>query len=831
MKQKSILFLVAVCSFAGSVEAWGQTDEEIAQASVEHPLDMSSRIVNPSFDGGDVTTGWEGTAFKTVGGKALAQHTGCFYKTYQTLTNLPKGVYAVGVKAFYRPGSVSEAYSRYQIQEETLHMAVLYANSKSGFKHVGLKSIYDDGQEKKQAVGAETSFRDIEDNKIKYMPANLAAADHYFHELGAYDNTLVIGFVDDSLTIGVDKSSFYIDGDWSVFDDFSLTYYGTGDDAARVWRNQVLSEHDTDAEYQVSPVAWDRYLKAVNTLRAAIAFEDVSAAVSALGKAHDDLVKNERLWSSLKYFAEEYDVRAKSGSFDDEASQAMLAVIAEVNAAIEAMTMDNDEQDSLYDRLMDAYDDMMKKPKDGADMTFLLEDPGFENFGGGWYFNYSGTGNVGVAGTNENLCFEAWNCPSFDIHQYIYDAPLGVYEVQVQGFYRYLRDTPSWTAYKNQRVNYVKPGGAPVYVYINDSKTPLMNIFDEKVPAGDYYVTDPSLLYPDNLPPTYDDEGYWYPNEMYNSAIAFSNGLYKQSAFGVVASEYSIMDVGIVGKTNQGGDSWAIWDNFRLIYHGYKADVVKPVLEETIAEAQRLFALLMGRSEHAGLTSAVNEAVKALETDDGETMFNALADLYPVMSLATESCILFAEAEMEHPVADLVSVVSEYEMKPIEKAVIEKGKLLSQQIADCSLYENEDLDKMRKDISDMINQILLSGAAYEQLGNALNQLSIALTAATEVIGDDSQVSEAKKVYVDALAHYSAGQYDNEAASAKIDELKELTDRLNSLTMGVAGIVADGSTIEFYTVDGRRIERAVKGVVVMKMTRADGSVLVRKLNMK
>ena len=831
MKQKSILFLVAVYSFAGSVEAWGQTDEEIAQASVEHPLDMSSRIVNASFDGGDVTTGWEGTAFKTVGGKALAQHTGCFYETYQTLTNLPKGVYAVGVKAFYRPGNVSEAYSRYQIHEETLHMAVLYANSKSGFKHVGLKSIYDDGQEKKQAVGAETSFRDIEDNKIKYMPANLAAADHYFHELGVYDNTLVIGFVDDSLTIGVDKSSFYIDADWSVFDDFSLTYYGKGEDAARVWRDQILSEHDTDAEYKASPVVWERYVKAIDALRAAVTFEDVNAAVVAVDKAHDDLIRNEGLWRSLRYLVEDCTVRANSGSFDEEASQAMLAAIAEANAAIEAMTMDVDEQDSLYDRLFDVYSEMMKKPKDGADMTFLLEDPGFENFGGGWYFDYSGTGNVGVAGTNENLCFEAWNCPSFNIHQYIYDVPLGVYEVQVQGFYRYLRDNPSWTAYKNQRVNYVKPGGAPVYVYINDSKTPLMNIFDEKVPAGEYYVTDPSLLFPDNLPPTYDDEGYWYPNEMYNSAIAFSNGLYKQSAFGIVASVYDMLDVGIVGKTNQGGDSWAIWDNFRLIYHGYKADVVKPVLENTVAEARKLLGRLMGCSEHAGLAFTINEAVKALETEDGETMFNALADLYPIMSLATESSALFTEAQMEHPVADLVSVVSEYEMKPIGKAVIEKGRQLSQQIADCSLYENDDLEKMRKDISDMINQILLSGAAYELLGNALNQLSIALTAATEVIGDDSQVSDAKKVYVDALAHYSAGQYDNEAASAKIDELKELADRLNSLTMGVAGIVADGSTIEFYTVDGRHIERAVKGVVVMKMTRADGSVLVRKLNMK
>lgn len=831
MKKKSILFLVAVYSFAGSVEAWGQTDEEIAQASVEHPLDMSSRIVNASFDGGDVTTGWEGTAFKTVGGKALAQHTGCFYETYQTLTNLPKGVYAVGVKAFYRPGNVSEAYSRYQIHEETLHMAVLYANSKSGFKHVGLKSIYDDGQEKKQAVGAETSFRDIEDNKIKYMPANLAAADHYFHELGVYDNTLVIGFVDDSLTIGVDKSSFYIDADWSVFDDFSLTYYGTGDDAARVWRNQVLSEHDTDAEYRVSPVAWERYIKAIDALRAAVTFDEVRAAVATVDKAYDDLIRNEGLWSSLKYFAEEYDVRAKSGSFDDEASQAMLAVIAEVNAAIEAMTMDNDEQDSLYRRLLDAYDDMMKKPKDGADMTFLLEDPGFENFGGGWYFNYSGTGNVGVAGTNENLCFEAWNCPSFDIHQYIYDAPLGVYEVQVQGFYRYLRDTPSWTAYKNQRVNYVKPGGAPVYVYINDSKTPLMNIFDEKVPAGEYYVTAPELLFPDNLPPTNDDEGYWYPNEMYNSAIAFSNGLYKQSAFGIVASKYDMLNVGIVGKTNQGGDSWAIWDNFRLIYHGYKADVVKPVLEKTVADGQNLLANLMGRTEHQALAAGIDKAVKAMETEEGEAMFNALAELYTVMSIATDSRDVFSDTNLETIVGELASLVSEYDMKPIEKAVIEKGKLLLQQITDCSLYETDDQEQMRQDIVNMLNEILHSGAAYEQLGNALNQLSIALMAAGEVLGEDAQVSAAKKMYVDALAHYSAGQYDQETATAKVDELKSLADRLNTLMMGVAGIIADGASIEFYTVDGRRLERAQKGVIVMKMTRADGSTVVRKLNVK
>lgn len=680
-------------------------------------------------------------------------------------------------------------------------------------------------------AGSTEAFRDIEENRTKYMPANLIAADHYFHELGAYDNTLVIGFTDDSLTIGVDKSSILLEGDWSVFDDFSLTYYGTGDDAARIWREQVLLENDTDAEYQVSPVVKERYLETVNALRAAVTFDEVQAAIAAVEKAYDDMEYNQSRWEIIKWDLADYNVRAKSGTFDEEASKALLSVIAEATAAFNAMTLDNDELKALYDRLEDAYDNMMNKPKDGADMTFLVEDPDFEDYGSGWIVECGPSGNIGVAGTEENKCFEVWNSPSFDVHQFVYGAPLGVYEVQVQGFYRYLRDTPSWTAYKNQRVNYVKPGGAPVYVYINDSKTPLMNIFDEKVPAGEYYVTAPELLFPDNLPPTNDDEGYWYPNEMYNSAIAFSNGLYKQSAFGIVASKYDMLNVGIVGKTNQGGDSWAIWDNFRLIYHGYKADVVKPVLEKTVADGQNLLANLMGRTEHQALAAGIDKAVKAMETEEGEAMFNALAELYTVMSIATDSRDVFSDTNLETIVGELASLVSEYDMKPIEKAVIEKGKLLLQQITDCSLYETDDQEQMRQDIVNMLNEILHSGAAYEQLGNALNQLSIALMAAGEVLGEDARVSAAKKMYVDALAHYSAGQYDQETATAKVDELKSLADRLNTLMMGVAGIIADDASIEFYTVDGRRLERAQKGVIVMKMTRADGSTVVRKLNVK
>jgi hypothetical protein len=48
-------------------------------------------------------------------------------------------------------------------------------------------------------------------------------------------------------------------------------------------------------------------------------------------------------------------------------------------------------------------------------------------------------------------------------------------------------------------------------------------------------------------------------------------------------------------------------------------------------------------------------------------------------------------------------------------------------------------------------------------------------------------------------------------------------------MGISGILADEGKVEFFTVDGRRLEHVQKGIIVVKTTRADGTVTVRKLN--
>ena len=823
---RTLLCLAAAWLCLSSHEAWAQTDEEIAQASVQNPLDMTFKLVNPSFDDGDVKTGWEGDAFTTSGGKDNAQHLNKFYRTYQTVSGLPHGVYAVSVKAFYRPGPISEAYTRYRDRDNVYNAAKLVANTENSFNDVPLKCIFDGAQEKKQNRGTEASYRDTEEGVTKYVPSNLVAAEYYMHELDLYDNTLVIGFYEDELTIGVDKSWSWINNDWSAFDDFRLTYYGTGDEAAQLWRDYVLADYQANKEFRekASPVVKERYQAACEALRTAATYDEVKACVEALEKAYQAWWDNAGMWESLSNTLEQAETLANSGSFADEACQTMLAVVAEAKAA---MTMDNDELEPLFDRFWDAYHDMKNHPKDGADLTFMIENPDFEDYSNYWNANFTPSGNVGVAGTADNKCFEAWNCPNFDIHQYVYDLPLGVYEIQVQGFYRYLRDQASWNAYTAQKVNYVKPGGAPVYVYINDSKTPLMNIYDEKVPVGDIYVTDPSLLYPDNLPPFVDGEGCWYPNEMYNSALAFSQGLYTQSAYGIVTDPWNVQ-VGVTGKTNQAGDSWAIWDNFRLIYHGYKADVVKPVLENTVTEAQKLTGELMGRSEHAALVKAIEDATQAVAAAQGEAMFNALAALYTAMAQATDSKDIFMEYEVGEDINALAMAISEYDQKPSSKVLLEKARELLQGIAGCTIYETSQVGQIRSDISAMISDLFMTGDVYEQLGNALLQLSAALNAIDEAQNDDGLVIEARALYVDVLNNYTNGAYDRDTAEEKLNEVTQMTTRLKEMNLGISGVLAGDCKVEFFTTDGRRLEKAQKGIVVMKTTHSDGTVTIRKI---
>ena len=446
------------------------------------------------------------------------------------------------------------------------------------------------------------------------------------------------------------------------------------------------------------------------------------------------------------------------------------STIAEIDAAIDAA------QTAYVEALINSASD-----KDNVDVTSLLKNPEYEDGTNGWTVNAASGGNVAVAGLPTNKCFEAWNNSSFDIYQKVNNAPEGVYEIEVQGFYRYLRDDNAWNAYKAQQVDYVKPQGVPVYVYLNNNQTPFKNVFSEPVNNGTLYTTDASLLTPGNLPPYQDGEGHWYPNEMYNSAVAFNAGMYKQSAFGLVRAG-DVMQIGVKGASNQGGDSWVIWDNFKLIYRGMKPEVIQPVLETAVADVEMYKNMPMGKTQYAALIKGLQDAETAIDEQDGTKMFAALNDLYDVKSDVQASKDLFASKGVTASITSLSDAIDGVAGKKLSAATLANANTLLTGLKDNTIYEDIDVDNIATDVSTQITALNNSVSRYEQLESAIDNLNTAIQNTVGKKLNATVLSNANTKLQEATDGYNNGSYGDDAIETLVNELNQhKTNVENSVT--------------------------------------------------
>ena len=420
--------------------------------------------------------------------------------------------------------------------------------------------------------------------------------------------------------------------------------------------------------------------------------------------------------------------------------------------------------------------------KENVDLTFALVNPNYEDGESGWtVVAASGSGpngrqgNVRPGGSGDNLCYEAWNNASFDIYQTIYDMPVGVYEIEVQGFYRYGRDATAWNAYLAQSVDYVKPSGVPVYIYLNNNATNFVNVFgDEKQITDIAFYSSGSGDFSSH---SQNGTTYYFPNGMASAAIAFSNGMYKQSAFGLIANEGDELRIGVKGNSNQLNDSWCIWDNFKLYYRGFKPEVVLPVLETAIADLQQYSAMLMGRTEYEILSTAFADAQTAIDNNDGEAMFHALNALYDVKEAVIASKDIFLEQEVAADTLRLAEAISSIENKKLAKATLDNANTLLYNIKGNLVYENGEIDQLKYDVTQAINNLSESVTLYEELLGAINDLQTAANNYTE--HSATLPDEISELLNNTMKQYNEGSVNDADIYDVIDNIYDKIDRLNS----------------------------------------------------
>ena len=680
-----------------------QVLEEYANATVEKPVDVTKLFIkNPSFVGNDLT-GWSGDAFGAYNPQENAEHFNKNYNTYQELTELREGVYRFGVNAFYRAGDAQPAYDNFKAQNEQSRYAKVYAETATDVITNSIASPYTARLTDQMTTGTWSWGTDAETGESFAIPNNMVAADEFFKAGYCNDNSVVVVVSDGNLKVGVRKSTS-TSNDWSIFDDFSLKYYGNGDDAYQLYLQDALSNL---VEINVGDnLVTQSYVDAYNEARAAAANaktkDEILSAIRAITSASDDISKNIELWKEIIALQDQALAYGSDPNYDPKYTE-LLAEWAEFDSRdlIRKATATNEELEAEIARVNNLIKEALTHPGEGADMTNLLVNPNFQEGKKGWTQEAASGGNVNTGGPADNLCYEAWNNAGFDIYQVVENAPMGVYEISVQGFYRRGRGT-AYQMYLDGE-QYTTKETCPVFIYMNANTTPFTNIFGDPVQITDEsFYSSGSTDFSSELNNN-DGVTYYFPNGMVSAGIAFSAGMYTQSAYGLVAQDGDIIRIGVKGVSNQDGDSWCIWDNFKLTYRGFRADVVRPVLEQAIIDGENSLSAPIGKDVVGELQAAIDEAKQVVNGDDGKAMFEALTKLFDMQEAVNDSKKLFAtlEAANEKLANAIRSAVA-------SSAVINEATNMNSDITaglDNHTYSNSEVEELINEINKMINRL------------------------------------------------------------------------------------------------------------------------------
>ncbi|MGM9733753.1 MAG: hypothetical protein ACI3YT_06505 [Prevotella sp.] len=652
---------------------------EEGKVTADNPVDKTSMIVNPSYDSNN-NTGWSGDApaFQSYTDAEFYQKK---FNTYQNITGAPKGVYKLSVQAFYRSGWSGNAYTNYK--NMTQYDAKMYAEA--GGDRVTADIVNPFSQALTEAKGMNESSVVGDDGVTYWIPNNMETAEAYFMD-GLYYNNVFFATEDGDMTIGLYKdNSDTPAGNWVLYDNWGLTYYGNGADAYSMWlaeaKKAAKDYSGLSDDVLVTKGMIDAYNEAIAGLTIANSKADVLAAVNTINEEVAKVDANIAAWKAYQDLLAKASIIANDDEIGGQDKEDLADYIdLDSEDIIGDLALSTEEIIAETEKVNAMYEAAIKNGiKEGSDVTEkYLVNADFETDNLGWIVEKASGGNVTYGGTSTNKCFEAWNNAKFDIYQEVKDAPIGVYEISVQGFYRYGRGATAYEAYQNGIAS-----TDAVSVYVNNSNAHFKNVFDEPVANGELY-TGGTYIDP--------NEEYWYPNDMTTGSEAFAADMYKATSFGVVAKAGDVLRIGVKGNTSQLGDSWAIWDNFHMVFQGTKAEVVKPLLEKVIATLQETLAKgnVAGKSVIADANDALAAGNAAVGGTDGKAMFEALSNILAANSAIEESVALFTtlnEKNADLYAAWMASVATEQVKADAAALYDEIGKAIT-----AGTLENEDVD-------------------------------------------------------------------------------------------------------------------------------------------
>jgi len=193
-----------------------ELENALSKATLNNGVDATFYIQGHSFSRNhNENAAWMGEP--VLGGPVHDMNAEKFNTTpldiYQELSGMPNGYYVVEVQGFYRDNVDPNVTAERRAAGGEQLRASLYA----GVYSVPLKSILDGATAEQLNAGIQTSYG--------WVPNSMDETASYFAQ-GLYINKVDAWVTDGTLRIGIRKETGE-EGDWVIFDNFRLTYYGT----------------------------------------------------------------------------------------------------------------------------------------------------------------------------------------------------------------------------------------------------------------------------------------------------------------------------------------------------------------------------------------------------------------------------------------------------------------------------------------------------------------------------------------------------------------------------------------------------------------------------
>ena len=685
-------------------------------ATVDNPADMTGSLMNPNFNGRS-TEGWKGSKPGFGNSPHPAAEVAEFYNTtfnmYQDLKNMPAGVYMFTANAFNRGAWEGHA-------DKKDYVVSLYAEADNDTMKVAVMNAWD--AMNTESIAGDTGFgttceeeKQTHDGEDYYIPSDPSGARVMF-ERGFYLNNLYFTVDADTIRIGIRKDKKVFDWDWECMDNFKLTYFGQ---AAEAYQFYLEKSSPVKEEYSIENVS-KQYIDAYDAAYAMTASNkaEAKAALKAISAANDSIAKNISQWAILQTkYDEGMNVCARySNMFAASDLGDYLSDVADMldasdkegdydlsNAALQAIL---DKIDELVEAVINEAKDKLEP---GTDVTEYIKNAGFEekvgsdeNVAADWTIVSNGGGNVLRGGNNANHCFEAWHSTDFDVYQEINNLPLGVYEVSVKGYVRYL-DGDDAINKADQA-----PEEVPIYVYMNDSKTNLVSWLSCPKPESFYKYDKEAGTGVEGATYRKSDDDHAYPDNLIAASAAFAAGEYTQSAKCLVSEKGAVTRIGVKGKPSK-AEFWPVFDDFSLVYLGYDVSVVKPLLEEQIAEAEQVRDMMTTKTAKTNYTTAMEEATTAFTGTDGLAMFKATGNLLKAVEAVKEGNKTWEDfnSYMTDYMAFVENVESALQNEASNLGITIMGLLEQSQL------DKEEMDDYKLQIREMVLKIKLP-ENYEQ---------------------------------------------------------------------------------------------------------------------